>query len=173
MDWFDVLKAREGEIDGEREPSEWIDYMMSNMPPSGALSAMEKMLRQLPIMHARLQYGPELPDNKGLEHEMGVHGPAHVVYFARSVTPGGYALEAGYVPFADDDDMFDDHFLGPHPETGELTVLQIGRRSLKAPCTVLPQGSYNAYCPSLLEFFTNCVFLPRVTVGHPPRKKRE
>lgn len=172
MKWFDILKQRSSEIAGEQAEPEWIDYMMSNVPPSEALAALEQMLRELPIKHARIQYGPELPDNKGLEHEMEVHDPAHVVYFARSVKPGGYALEAGYVPFADDDDMFDDHFLGPHPETGELTVLQIGRRSLKAPCTTLPSGTFNAYCPSLADFFTNCVFLPQAQIGHPPRKKK-
>lgn len=172
MKWFDILRQRSSEIAGEQAEPEWIDYMMSNVPPSEALAALEQMLRELPMQHTVIHFGPELPRGKGLEHEMSVHGPAHVVYFARTVRPGAYALDAGYVPFASDDDMFDDHFLGPHPDSGELTVLQIGRRSLKAPCTKLPSGTFNAYCPSLADFFTNCVFLPQAKIGHPPRKKK-
>ena len=172
MNWFDILKSRSSEINGEHSEPEWIDYMMSNIPHSDARSALEMMLRELPLQHAGMQYGPELPGGKGLEHQMSVCGPAHVVYFARSVKPGGYALDGGYVPFATDDDLHDDHFLGPHPDSGALTILQIGRRSLNAPCTALPPGSYNAYCPTLAEFFTNCVFLPEATIGHVLRKQK-
>lgn len=172
MKWFDILKKRVAEIKGDLSEPEWIDYMISNVPPSVARDAIELMLRELPMQHARIQYGPELPNGKGLEHEMGVCGPAHVVYFARTVKPGGYALSAGYVPFATDADLYDDHFLGPHPDSGELTVLQIGRRSLKAPCATLPAGSYSVYCPSLADFCAGCRFLPQPEIGHGPRKPR-
>ncbi len=170
MEWLDILTVRSAEIDGERA-EEWnVKYMIKHVNPCPARDAIAIMMQQFPIEHAGIHFGPPLPNGLGPEHEMSVYGPLSVMHEATGLRPGGFVAQAGYIPFASDADLYDAHYLGPHPDTGELTVLQIFRKEVKGPCDTLSKGQYLVHAPTLAEFFKECVFAPQVEYGHLPRK---
>lgn len=170
MEWLDILAARSDEIDGEWAETPWVEYMLEQVHSCPALDAIGLMMRRFPIVHAGLLYGPPLPNGLGPEHEMAVLGPVAVVHHAKNLRPGGFISMAGYIPFASDSDLKDPHFLGPHPESRELTVLQVFRRKIKGPCKELCEGQYLVHTPTLAAFFQKCIFAPKAKYGHPPRK---
>jgi hypothetical protein len=170
MEWLEILTARSAEIDGERV-EEWdVRYMLRHVNPCPALDALAIMMQRFPIVHARLFFGPPLSNGLGLEHEMSLCDPVALVCDVKGMRPAGFVAQAGYMPFASDADLYDGHYLGPHPDTGELTVLQIFRKKVKGPCDKLSKGQYLVHTPTLADFFRECIFAPQVKYGHPPRK---
>lgn len=187
MDWLEVLKARRHEIEGdwtEKGEFDWfaglgviVDCEASRaFVDCEASRAIVAMMREVPIAGVAIQIGPPLGDTGELEHHLSVRSLVGVYNFATDFVPGMYISTAGFRPFARDLDLCDDHFLGPHPETGELTVVQIYHRKLKpgkrikAPVTSLRMDQCHVHTPTLKEFFETCRFMPRVKMGRPPRK---
>ncbi len=167
--YVDVLVERRDEIGGEWAEEHYVQFMQKSLSTSPALEAIALMMRAVPIQHARILYGPQLPNGKGQEHELSVNSPAEVV-FGAEISPGRFVEGAGYLTFGFDLDGYPDHFIGPHPESGDLAVLQIPHKKVAVPVERLAPGQYGIVAPTLVEFFTHCTFASMNEYGHPPRK---
>lgn len=168
--WLEVLELRRHEIKGTQIETEWIRHLERHLPACPARNAIVELFRHFPILHAGIFIGPPLPHGAGPEHEMSVMDPGLIDAYAHDLRPGGYVSGAGYLAFGSDADGKDPHFIGPHPNTGELTVLQIFRSRVKRRIHILDKDQYTAHSPSLSIFFQECTFGPPVEYGHPPRK---